>query len=336
MDERLLYDRVHQALDAEPSPGAYDRLRVSLTKSPARPHRGLSFTFRWPKMGLRLAAVVTLVVLGIALVAGFVATHRVAENITQVNSDHATAAYKLMVSDAYAKVSTEASNWNCNSGTEFVACEADGNRLLPAGYQWLNDLNRIQPPATFAVAHAQLRLHVTAQIARTYALIAASRAHDAAAVDREVAVIRGHTGSAWVQTMVESIVASKQRTAPIYVSSVRTEKQGLDGCVSCQDLAGQSQYSCAGGQATSCQDLVKLTATQVLSFQAALVRTAAPNSLTAKDSRLQLDLANAAAALVTMDDALSAGDQAAFNAGRTSLQQAMPAISRDAADILKS
>jgi len=77
-----------------------------------------------------------------------------------------------------------------------------------------------------------------------------------------------------------------------------------------------------------------MAATQVLSFQAALVVTAAPGSLTAKDNRLQLDLADAAAALVAMNDALSSSDQAAFNAGRTSLQQAMPTINRDAADIL--
>ena len=336
MDERLLFDRLHQALDVEPSPGAYDRLRVSLIKSPARPHGGLSFTFRWPKVGLRLAAVVTLVVLGIALVAGFVATHRVAEDITTVNSDHAITAYKLRLSDAYAKISTEASNWNCNSGTQFAACEADANRLLPANYQWLNDLNAIQPPARFAIAHAQLRLHVTAQLARTYVWIAASRAHDAAAVDREVAVIRGQTGATWVQTMVANVVASKQRSAATYISSVRSEKLGLDGCASCQNLAGQSQVSCTGGQAPTCQDLVTLTATQVLSFQAALIATAAPNSMTTKDNRLQLDLGAAAAALVAMDDALTSGDQAAFNVGRTSFQQAMPAINRDAADILKS
>jgi hypothetical protein len=60
----------------------------------------------------------------------------------------------------------------------------------------------------------------------------------------------------------------------------------------------------------------------------------APSSLLSKDNRPQLDLATADTALLTMDEALSAGDQAGFNASRVSFQQAMAAVDVDAANIL--
>ena len=79
-----------------------------------------------------------------------------------------------------------------------------------------------------------------------------------------------------------------------------------------------------------------ITALQVKSFQDAVVQVAAPGSLAAKDNRLQLDLATADTALITMADATSVGDQAGFNSARISFQQAVAAINRDAADISSS
>jgi hypothetical protein len=333
MDERILFDRFHQALDVEPRPDAYERLQIALARKPVKSQGWLAFRVRLPKMGLRLAAVMTVVVIAIAVAAAFVATHRVADRVSPADSDHAIAAYKLMLANDYIKVTTAAGTWTC-SGSQFAACEAGASSMLPVANQWLNDLNRFQTPARFAVADAQLRRHIAAQNSRIDALIAASRAHDAAAVDREMAVINGGTGAGWGTKMVSSIENSRQGTVATYVESVRWEKQGLDGCTACQDLAGQNQYSCAGSQASTCQDLVDIAARQVTSFQSAVVVIAAPSSLAAKDSRLQLDLANADNALVTMADALATGDQAGFNAGRTSYQRAIAAINRDAADIL--
>lgn len=336
MDERMLSDRFHEALDVEPRAGAYDRLRTALAKSTVKPQQRPAFPIKWSRMGLRLAAVMTVVVLAIAAVAAFLATHRVADRIAPADSEHAITAYKLMVYDDYGKVYTAASAWTCNSGSQLAACEADGNRMLPLTAQFLDDLNRSQVPPRFAVVHAQLLVHIPVQSSRTKALIAASRAHDAASADRELAAINGETGAGWGSLMFSSILRSQQGTVATYIESVRSEKRGLDGCTACQDLSGPNQISCAGSQAANCEDLIATTARQVKNFQSAVVVIAAPSSLTAKDNRLQLDLGQAENALKAMVDALAAGDQSRFDAGWNSLRLAMPAVNRDAADIVGS
>jgi len=330
MDERILFDRFHEALDAEPRPGAYDRLRIALAKSPVKAQRR-PLAMRWSRTGLRLAAVMTIAVLAIAAAVALLATHRVADRITPADSDHAITAYKLMVSNDYEKIQTVGINSTCY-GNQFAACETDANLTLPVANQFQNDLNRFQTPARFAVADAQLRRHNARQISRLNALLAASRAQDATGVDRAVAAV--YSGRAWLNAMLTSILRSREGTVITYVASVRYEKQALDTCADCQDLAGQDQIGCAGNQTSGCQALVENAAAQVTSFQTAVVVLAAPSSLAAKDNRLQRDLANADNAVVTMAEALSAGDQAGFDTGRITYQQAMAAVNRDAADIL--
>jgi hypothetical protein len=112
------------------------------------------------------------------------------------------------------------------------------------------------------------------------------------------------------------------------------KNEDLDLCAEPQDLAGQNQISCTGSQATSCQALLERNAAQIASFQRAVVLIAAPSSLATKANRLQFDLAAADTTLLTMADALSAGDLADFNAGRVSLQTAIAAVNVDAAAIL--
>ncbi len=84
----------------------------------------------------------------------------------------------------------------------------------------------------------------------------------------------------------------------------------------------------------ACQDAIQHSSFQVVRFEAAVIQVAAPNSLRTKDLRLQSDLAKADTALMTMTAALSAGDQAGFDAARISLQRALAAIDHDATDIL--
>lgn len=333
MDERILFDRFHAALDVEPNPAGYERLRVALVKSNARRQTRPGFQIRFPKIGLRLAAVMTLVVLAVAAAATFIASHRVAESIPS-DSNRSIAAYKLTLSDKFTTPSTVGSTWTCTRGDQFAACEADATRQLAAGQQWLKDLSEMKVPARFAVAHAQIRLHASVQVSRTQQLIDASRAHDAARADQLLIDLSDQTGYAWVATMVASVVASRQGTDVTYLESVRSEKQALDGCRECNNLASQVQYVCTGSQVTACRDLVYVVETQIKSFQNAVVRLSAPGSLTAKDHRLQLDLAEADTAQVNMTLALAAGNQSAFDAARSSFRQALAAVSRDAAAIL--
>jgi len=332
MEQRSLFDRIHEALDVEPQPGAYERLRTALASNRVKPQRWPAFPMRWPKLGLRLAAVMTVVVLAIGAAAAFLVTHPVADRESPANSEHAIAAYKLMVFDDlnnFPATGIESDCW----GDQFATCEADVNLRLRAATQFNNDLNRFQAPARFTVAAGQLRRHQALQLSRLNAVLAASRAQDSASMARSVAALV--SGYAWMMAMTDSIMNSEQGTVATYIGSVRNQEQNLDQCVECQDLAGLNTISCAGSQPTSCQALVDRTAAQVTYFQSAVVLIAAPSSMATKDNRLQLDLATADTALVTMAEALSAGDQAGFNAGRALLQQAMAAVNVDAADILK-
>src|SRR5260370_23805147 len=104
MEERTLFDRIHEALDVEPRPGAYERLRTALASKRVKLQRWPAFPMRWPKLGLRLAAVMTVVVLAIAAAAAFLVTHRVADRETPADSERAIAAYKLMLYDDYIQI----------------------------------------------------------------------------------------------------------------------------------------------------------------------------------------------------------------------------------------
>jgi hypothetical protein len=215
--------------------------------------------------------------------------------------------------------------------TTHAGCQGDATGAIVALQRWLDDLNRSEPPPRFLVVDAQLRLHLSASIAALNALLAASHANDSSGMDR--AYLLGLAGRTWADTVVPSIVSSQQVTVINYTNSVRSERLALDQCVNCQNLLAQSAAVCAGSQTPTCQDLLDTTEGQVTSFQASLVEFAAPNSLSAKDARLQQDLAKADTALLGMEAALSTGDRAEYDSRRTSLQQALAAVSQDAAAI---
>ena len=75
MEQENLFDRIHEALDAEPRPGAYERLRAALIKSPARAQRRPALQMRWSKMGFKLAAGLAVVALAIAISAAILVRH---------------------------------------------------------------------------------------------------------------------------------------------------------------------------------------------------------------------------------------------------------------------
>jgi hypothetical protein len=325
MDERILFERLHNALDMAPRPDAYERLRVALAKSPARPERWPALRMRGSNMGLRLAAGLAFLVLAAALVAAFLAAHNATTGSVPAGTGLSIQAYqKLTGEDGIAANNTWSSP--CDT-TQHSGCQADASRALVALQHWLGDLNRSQPPARFAVVDAQLRLHITGSIAGLNALLAASQAGDQAGMDR--AYLLALAGRTWTDAVIPGIVASHQVDAAGYTNEVRAQSSSLAGCASCQQFAGQGQIDCP--QSQSCQDLVDATASQISGFQSTLATYAAPSSLTARDSSLQQDLARADTALIGMDAALSTGDQASFTARRAVLQQALAAVNRDAA-----
>jgi hypothetical protein len=325
MDETILFDRMHDALDIEPPAGAYERMRIALAKSPAKPHGWPVFRMRGSNMGFRLAAGFTLLVLVGAIVAAYLAAHNATSSRVPAGSGQTIAAYQNLVNvDDQNAIAT----WSapCDTSTH-TGCRADATRALVALHQWLDDLNRSEPPARFLVVDAQLRLHLSASIAALNALLVASQANDPNGMDR--AYLLGLAGRTWTDAVVPGIVSSKQVNAVAYVNSVRDEGNAMTSCTSCQILDGPTNLDCSQNQAPTCQDLLDATAGPVAGFQFALAASSAPASLSAADTRLQQDLAQADSALIAMRAALSTGDQTGFNAARATLRTAFSAMDLD-------
>ena len=324
MDEKVFFERMHDALDIEPSPGAYERLRSALAKSPARPNRWPVMRMGGTKMGLRLTAGLAVIALAAAIVAAFVAAHNATTSNVPAGTALTIQAYQKLVGDDDA---TANATWSapCDTTTH-TGCQGDATRALAALRHWLDDLNRSQPPTRFLVVDSQLRLHLAASVSGLNALLAASQAQDSAGMDR--AYLLALNGRAWTDAVVPSIVSSKQVSVAAYTNSVRAQSTSLTSCADCQVLTGQSQIDCLQNQ-DFCQSLLDGTELQVASLQSALVALAAPASMSATDARLQQDLARADTALIAMNAALSTGDQAAFNAGRATLRSALSAVNLD-------
>jgi hypothetical protein len=90
MDERFVFDRFHEALELEPRPGAYERFRADFMKPSVAAKRRPVFQLRFAKMGLRIAAALAVVAIAIALVAGYVATHRSTSQVPATLGQNAT------------------------------------------------------------------------------------------------------------------------------------------------------------------------------------------------------------------------------------------------------
>ncbi len=324
MDDQILFDRIHGALDIEPPAGAYERMRIALAKSPAKPHGWLVCRMRESKMGFRVAAGFTLLVLMSAIVAAYLAIHNATSSRVPAGSGQTIAAYQALVSADDTKA---IATWSapCDTTTH-TGCEGDATRAIVALQQWLDDLNRSEPPARFAIVDAQLRLHLSASIAALNALLAASHANDEGGMNR--AYLSGLAGRVWTDTVVPSIVSSKQVSATAYTNTVRAQGSSLTGCADCGVLTGQSHIDCSQNQ-DFCQTLLDGTDLQVASLQAAVAAFAAPDSLSARDTRLQQDLARADSAVISMRAAVLTGNQGGFDAGRITLRTALAAVNQD-------
>ena len=209
-------------------------------------------------------------------------------------------------------------------------CPPPGRPVQTALQRWLDDLNRSEPPARFAVIDAQMRRHLAANISEINVLFAAYQAQDQNGLDR--ANQANSDQQHWIGNVASSIADSRPGTAVAYISSVRAAYQDFGGCAACQSLI--ALVDCAEIRATSCEYAVIYATHSIEPFQSALVRVTAPSSLAAQDQRLQIDLAQADTGVFTMSTAQVTGDQAGFNAGRLLVQQALPAIKADVVAIL--
>jgi hypothetical protein len=244
-------------------------------------------------------------------------------------ADPAINAYKtLMVSDDNAMGAATSNHCNTVQDTE---CPAAAARVVAALQSWLDDLNRFQTPARFATIDAQMKRHVAAAIAYLNATVAANLGKNQPGEDRSIAAAVSERE--WIDRLTTSISQSSNATSGVYAGLVRSEKSDLDGCAGCQRLIAQASLSCDGAAATDCDSLVLDAASQVGTFQGAVVMAAAPSALIAKDALLQSDLAQSDTALIGMLGALLNGDQVGFSAGRTELGRALAAVDADAAAV---
>jgi hypothetical protein len=215
---------------------------------------------------------------------------------------------------------------NDNCMTLESACDVSGKPAIALMQRWLDDLNASTPPARFAVIDAQMRRHLTVGIAALNAILAAFQAKDQSGLDRAHNLASDQQG--WLDEATRGIAASQPGTAATYIASAQAASQAFGGCPSCASLA--NQVECAVMQSTNCEYEVLYATRAIAPFESALVRVSAPSSLAAQDARLQSDLAQIDTDVLAMAAAQMTGDQAAFDAGRLLLQQALLALKKDA------
>jgi hypothetical protein len=90
MDEQVVFERFHEALDLEPRPGAYERFRADFMNPSVAAMRRPVFQLRFSNMGLRIAAALAVVAIASALVAGYVATHRSTSQVPATHTQNVT------------------------------------------------------------------------------------------------------------------------------------------------------------------------------------------------------------------------------------------------------
>jgi hypothetical protein len=280
---------------------------------------------------MQLVAGVLVVVLAVAAVVAFVAMRYRAPQIAPAGALSIEAYQELVNRDVNRLDSAGAGDYTSCKTLQSI-CPALWKPVLTAHQEWLNDLNRSEPPAKFAVIDGQLRRHLVAAISDINVVLAAYQARDQNRMD--YAEYASQRQGDWIDVVARSIVKWRVATAPAYVDSVRAAKQKLDACQDCQQLASTSQLDCAGLLASPCDGDVAFAKSAIEAFEAAVVRVAAPPSMAAQDARLQNDLAQADSGVLAMANAEVAGDPAAFNGGRLLLQQAVPAINADVTGIV--
>ena len=333
MEEGLLFDRIHEALDVGLPSGAYERLRTALTRKPVRPYRWPAFQTRWTKMGFKLAAGVALIALIAATAAAVIAIHNASNTNSPVGSRMSVSAYQALMNRLYVDPSATWSN-PCD-GTVHTGCLADATRSVPLLQGWLDGLDRAKAPARFAIVDAELKQNLNRAIAALTTMEADVRAQNNAAVTRDYLV--GLYTANWVSVIAPAIVASQQVTAIQYRDNVARYLHGVDTCLaSCTLLNSSDATSCVTNGGTPCTLMFDDVSGNYLLFVSALVQSAAPDALSAQDSQLQGDLAGADAVLLTTRLAVAANDQSGINSGVAQLKRISVSIDHDAQAILNS
>lgn len=327
MDERILFAQFHEALDVEPRPGAYERMRIAMTNHPVAIKRRPVYRMRWSKMGLRVAAAIAAVVIAIAAGAAILATHHGPTGSLPAGSDRNVKAYQDLVRADYSAMVVSTSN-SCNT-IDDTTCPSAARAVVVTLQKWVNDLSSFNTPASYVVIDGQLRLHVSEGIRELNAAVAFQRAHNENGFN--LAMNSAFYERAWMDPAVFTIEGTYPKVAGSFRDAVNVAKQGLEGCVSSQpgpgDLACQSLAftpgTCTGAAAQRCESDVQSAGTRLQEFMIGLTQNPVPGGLTANARQVLPDLGAADSALVAITDALLSGDPAKVSASESAFASAI-------------
>jgi hypothetical protein len=328
MEEQHMFARIHDALDIQTPPGAYERLRAELTKKPVRQFRWPALQTRWTKMSFRFAAGLALIAIGVAAAAAAVAIHDSTNNVAPAGPRMSIQAYQKMVADD-SDSALAAYSSPCDIG-KHTGCGADAARGIPVVQRWIGDLSQPGIPTRFVVINAEMRQHLVQNLAAQRALLAASQANDGPAMDR--AYNDALYAVYWTGVVVPAIAASHQVDATRYAALVGSEIRTLDGCGAACGFT-PSSATCAKGDGITCQYYFSTLANSFASFQADLIKEAAPSSLATRDAKIQSDFTQADAIMITAYPAVVDNDQAAFNSAIAQLERIKTQLDQDAAKV---
>lgn len=334
MEERTFFDRFHEALDIEPRPGAYERLRTELTRKPVALKRRPAFRMRFTKMTLRLTAAVAAVLIAIALIATFVAVHNHPVGVVPATDANVKTFRALIVAD-YNAMNASTSN-HCGT-IDDAGCAAALVPVIAALQKWADDINAYpNTPAQYKLLASALRVHVLSVIKDSNAAIAYQKAGDAA--DFDFAMRGTFYQRAWVDPASFAIEGTYQGGAPTYSQAVAAAKRAIQGCMSstpgpyvlgCNHL--QQYEPCDGAQKQVCEADLENTETLI---EQSLVDTALNPSSKTSYLQLQQDLGSADAGLLAIREVLvNRGDSGDLNIAQTAFSKAMNAAEFDVATL---
>jgi hypothetical protein len=336
MDEQILFDRFHEALEMEPRPGAYERMRFAMTNRPVVLKTRPAFRMRWSKMGLRIAAGLTAAVIAIAVVAAFIAAHRGPVGLAPADQDPNVKAYRAMIIADYHAMDTSTSN-HCNT-IQDTGCAAAANAVSVTLQKWVTDLNSYRTtPAGLAVVDGQLRRHLNQAIADMNAAVASQKVGNENGFNLAMAALSYER--AWIDPAAFALEGSYPRVAGTYHDAFGLTKHSLDACITSRpapaDLGCSGLFArhCTTGSVQTCGSDIESADTQIQTFLIALLQNPAPSALTTKSAQLQVHLANADTALLAITDAILHGDAGKVGAGELAYSEAISSADGDAASI---
>ena len=334
VDERALFDRFHDALDIEPRPGAYERLRTNLTSQPVAPKRRPAFRMRFSKMGLRMVAALAAVLIAIALIATFITVHNRGMGGIPAADPHVKA-FRALIVDDYSAMNASTSN-HCGT-IDDTGCAAAVVPVDAALQKWADDIAAFpKVPAQYQFVALALHAHLLDAISDLNSAVAFQKAGDAAGFD--LAMRGAFYQRAWIDPASFFIEGTYQGvTAATTAEAIANAKGAVRGCVgttpgpdvlSCNRLQGYEV--CDGAKKSACEGDVEDTQTLV---QRSLLDLAKNSDSDPNYARLQNDLTMADGALIGIHDALLSGDSPLVNIKETDLSKAMVGADNDLATL---